>query len=293
MSKLTTPTDPTPTDPTGPTVPTDPRVPKVATAPADTRPRDLPVRVFRISAVAMATFVLAGPGGASYLAAPWRVVGEPDPHIPFDLHRWHVTDITAFVALLLVGALLACALAPRRSAPAAQSFLASVAALSAAGLFIADPAMILMPCAGLTLLFLATYPQRRQLLRWHRSPRTDRPAIAVAAAATPYLLFDLARNIELQVIDTGQHGELGHWAIGAALSAGLLVAGWLAATGGRSGRGLRSVLGVTYLYLGIAALTIPRHDGSWSTPGGLFALLLSIGFIVTLRSSRANLGRRT
>jgi hypothetical protein len=88
------------------------------------------------------------------------------------------------------------------------------------------------------------------------------------------------------VTDTSQHGELGHWAIGAALSLVLLLAGWLAATSGRAGRPLSAVLGVTYLYLATAALSIPHHDGSWSFLGGAVACVAGAGFLAVGISRR-------
>jgi hypothetical protein len=242
------------------------------------QPRDVPTLIFRIIAFAMATFVLAGPGGAAYLPAPWRIVGEPDPTVPFELHRWHVTDITALVALLLVGALLASATTPRRSVPAGQTFLAGIATLATAATFVREPGMILVPCVVLTGIFLATYPNRRGLLGWHREPRS-RITVAAAALATPYLVTDIVHNVHLQLVDTSQHADMGHWAIGAALSTTLLLAGWLAATGGRTAQPLSTTLAVTYLYLGLAALSIPHHDGSWSTTGGILALVLAGGFM--------------
>jgi hypothetical protein len=252
----------------------------------DTPRRDVPAIVFRATSFAMAVFVLTGPGGASYLPAPWRVVGEPDPSISFELHRWHVTDITALVALLLVGALLACALAPRRSLPAAQSFLGTVTLLAVAAPFTRDPAMILVPCVTLATLFVATYPERRQLSRVSAATGRNLAARAAAVVATPYLLYDITRNLRTQLVDTSQHGELGHWAIGVALSASLLLAGWLAARGGNASRGLNATLGVTYGYLGVAALTIPHHDGSWSIPGGVIALVVAAAFVLAAARRR-------
>jgi hypothetical protein len=248
----------------------------VPAAPARRR-LDIHVLVFRAVAVAMSAFLLSGPGGAAYLPAPWRI-GEPDPTISFELHRWHVTDISAFVALLLVGLLVASAVTPRRSAPAAQSFVTAAGTLAVAGLFTSEPAMILVPCVALAVIFLAAYPGRRELLRRQHGERSF-AALAAAGVATPYLLVDAGSNIVRQVTDTSQHGELGHWAIGAVLSLVLLLAGWLAATSGRAGRPLRAALGVTYLYLATAALSIPHHDGSWSFLGGAVACVAGAGFL--------------
>ena len=40
-----------------------------------------------------------------------------------------------------------------------------------------------------------------------------------------------------------------------------------------------ALLGATYLYLGVAALTIPDHDGSWGVLGGGPALVAGVAYL--------------
>ena len=77
-----------------------------------------------------------------------------------------------------------------------------------------------------------------------------------------------------------EHAIHHHWYGVAAVSVSLIVAGYLIA-GRRAGwQALGIIVGMTYLYLGAAALALPTHDGSWGTSGGYLSLAGGAAFIV-------------
>lgn len=177
------------------------------------------------------------------------------------------------MSLLVVGALLACAIAPRRNVVAAQAFLAAVASLAVLSFAMPDPSEALVPCILLTVLFVAGHPRRRALPRWHGGRHHSMLRVVTAAVATPFLLRNAWLNLGLQLANVAEHATLGHWAGAAALAIALLLVGWLAAGDGPGARPLAVVLGVTWLYLGVAALVLRAYDGSWKLSGAIVALV--------------------
>ena len=84
----------------------------------------------------------------------------------------------------------------------------------------------------------------------------------------------------------------GRWTGGIILNLCLVLAGLLAATKRPGWRELGILVGITYLYLGAAALTVPDQPGSWGVVGGILALLGGASYIAAAlgeaqRASRA------
>ncbi len=231
--------------------------------------RDVPVLVFRLVTAVLATFVLTGPGGARNLLNPW--VTGTGAHV--EMHRWHATDLPALVSLLVVGVLVVCIIAPRRHIVAGQAFLAAVASLGLLSLTMPDASAALAPSVALAVVFVAAHPRRRALVQWQGQDERNLVAVTAAVVGTPFLLSNAWTNLGQQLTDTSEHAALGHWAGAAALAMALLLVGWLAAAGAPGSRPLAVVLGVTWLYLGAAALRLPAHDGSWKPVGAVVALV--------------------
>lgn len=245
------------------------------------RPIDRRTWAYRVVAFLVVVLILTGPGGAVGLLAPWTAVGPADAS--FELHRWHSTDIAVFASLLVAGPLLASLRRPRASVALVQSALVGAVSLAALAPLMPAPAAALVPAGAITGLVLASFPDRRSLLRLPASggPWSSRLA---ALAAAPFLLWNAAQNLQWQLSGAGPHAELGHWAGAVALALTLLVAGRLAASPGHDARRLSIVVGASYAYIGAAALQLPVHDGSWGTGGGLLSLALAVLFL--LPSSR-------
>lgn len=257
----------------------DRRPAAVSEAPAR---RDVAVLVYRIVVTVVLGLVLAGPGGAVGLLSPWFDVGAAD-HTSFELHRWHATDISAFVTLLLAGSLLASLRRPRERALLVQSFVGGCVLFAAVSPLLPDPTAVLLPVGMMSALVVGSYPQRRALLRIPPAFGRRLPAVAAAAVATPFLMANAWQNLERQVAGVGEHAALGHWAGAAALAAALLLSTWLATSTAASARILGVVVAGTYVYLGAAALVLPQHDGSWSSSGAAVALVVGALLLAAVR----------
>jgi hypothetical protein len=261
-----------------------------AASAAATRRRDLPTLAFRVVGGLVAGSILTGPGGLQGLASPWATLPHATDGLTPELHRWHGTDLTALVTLLMCGSLLALLWRPRARPVLAQATLVAAGALAAGGLA-TGVSKASLPCLTFIGLVLATYPRRRALLSLSSPQGPSRPLLAVAVAAAPLLVWNAVTNIRYEVQGVGgEHAVFHHWMGAAALAAALLVLGFLAATRRPGYAALGALLGGTYLYLGVAALQIPGHDGSWGVSGGLAALVGGAAFLrATWRAARPTL----
>ena len=131
--------------------------------------------------------------------------------------------------------------------------------------------------AVMAALLIVPHPRPRSLLRL-RGGTWNRRLMAVALGVAPFLCTSAWVNVSRQLEGSGPHAELGHWAGAAALPVTLLLLGFLAATGRAGWRLVTGLLAVTYGYLGVAALLLPHHDGSWGVVGGVIALASAAGY---------------
>ncbi len=264
----------------------EPRAQTEATT-ARTGGRDGRSLIFRGVVGLMLLLLLTGPGGLAELASPWLPVRPATADYTPELHRWHSTVLSAFVSLLVGGSLLALLARPRRQPLLAQFVLLALGTFILGHL--SNP--VIVPVVGFVALIAATYPTPRALLSVRQAGPVRRPILALAVAAASLLVYDVAANVRLQFIDVSEHAVHGHWLGAAVVAASLALAGLLASTGRPGWQVLGVVTGLTYLYLGVGALAIPSHDGSWGVTGGLLALSAGAGFLAATVTEGRRQGR--
>ena len=241
---------------------------------ARTGGRDWRSLIFRGVAGLILLMILTGPGGLAELASPWLSVRPAAADYTPELHRWHSTVLSAFVSLLAGGSLLALLARPRRQPLLAQFVLLAI------GIFILGHlGAAIVPVVVFVALIAAAYPAPRALLSATREGPVSRPILALALAATSVLVYDVAANVQRQFTDMSEHAVHGHWLGAAVVAVSLMLAGLLTATRRPGWRVLGVITGLSYLYLGVGALAIPFHDGSWGVTGGLLALSAGAGFL--------------
>lgn len=236
------------------------------------------VGLFRGLAAVFVVFQLFNLGN---LLAPWNA----DPALALtglaapDTHLWHAA-LPGAVRLLLTGG-VAAALLVR---PASKPLLAQWLILSAA-----VTVVVVVPFAGLppllfivlpTVLVVAAYPWPSKLANL-RGTRIDRPLAALTTLAAAALAPSVWQNLARQLDNVGgEHATEAHWALDAAHVVLLLAAGALASTRRTGGQTLAILTGVTFLYLGIAAIAIPEQAGSWGTLGGALGMAAGIAYLI-------------
>jgi hypothetical protein len=232
---------------------------------------------------------------------PWTIIGCPGctPGVTTtpELLRWHGAEHGATVGLLFGGSLLAL-LWRARAKPLLLQFyaLGHVVLVLLYGVFgqsynsvgaLVGFAVLVGVTTG---LLIATYPAAREVFSFRRTEPASRPLLALAVAAALALAPTTMHRLVWQVQGVGGESAVhARWTGGVILAVCLVLAGLLTATKRPGWRALGILTGITYLYLGAAALTVPDQAGSWGVPGGLLALLGGMAYIAvtTLEGRRA------
>jgi hypothetical protein len=222
------------------------------------------------------------------LLAPWNA----DPALALtglaapDTHLWHAA-LPGAVRLLLTGGVAAALLFRPASKPLLGQWLILSAAVTV---------VVVVPFAGLppllfivlpTVLVVAAYPWPSKLANL-RVARVDRPLAALTILAAAALAPSLWQNLTRQLDNAGgEHATEAHWALDAAHVILLLAAGALASTRRPGWQTLAILTGVTFLYLGIAAIAIPEQAGSWGTLGGALGVIAGVAYLIAGMTQRS------
>ena len=156
--------------------------------------------------------------------------------------------------------------------------------------------LIVAPFVGPSMFFIAipvalvvaAYPAPRSLLDFSGERPVSHPLLGLTLVATVLLVPNLWHLFSSQLQGAG--GELAtanQWISSFEHIVLLLLAGVAASTKRPGWRTLGFLTGIAFIYLGIAALTVPAHPGSWGILGGVLALLSGTGYIaLTLLEAR-------
>lgn len=195
-----------------------------------------------------------------------------------EIHRWHDGQWTALAGILMCGTLLALLWKPRTKPHVMQFFTVSTIVLGTL-LILFDPVggvSVVVPFGLLILL----YPDHRELLK---IPSKENMSTILLILTTIMALCLIPVSLEafgLQINSiTDEHDKVGHWAIAASLGIIFILAGVFASLKEKGSAVVGILLGLALLYLGAASLSIPAHDGSWGTTGGILALAGGGGYI--------------
>jgi MFS family permease len=235
--------------------------------------------IFRVVAGLVSLLFLAI-GGLNGLLVPWFPALAPDNPViqrP-DIHYWHDAEFGALVAILLVGSLLALAWRPYEQ-PLLLQFVAlwSVLLILTVAPFEPGVVVFLIPI-GLVLL---TYPGARGLFKFPNSGPFSRSMLVLATVSGAMLARPTWNAFQLQLTDHDEHAAANHWIIAVTLAITLVAAGILAASRRPGWFALGCIVGIAFVYLGLAALTLPNQDGSWGVTGGILALLIGTAYLGT------------
>lgn len=228
--------------------------------------------------------VLAVAGAGPGLLAPWTLMAAWPGHQYPELHRWHDAQWGALLVILLAGPLMRLLLRPAERPLLLQFLLVATGALVLLNAPF-DPLILLGFAFGLfgpvaLLAYLA--PERCELRVFGLQPgeRLNWALVALSVLVGGLLARPAWRGYDMQLLGAhDEHSTLQHWLLTAMLTVALVTAGWLAATKRPGAVALGIIAGVALVYLGIAAVAVPDHAGSWGTLGGMLAVLAGIAYI--------------
>jgi hypothetical protein len=243
------------------------------TSPPHGQARDRRSTTFRVVAGLVAVGLLSAGMIVLFMLAPWTTAGPWPDDYAIEMHRWHHADAGALFGFLVAGSLLAAIPAPRQRPVLVQAAIVGLASLLVASLVDEISAGALVIPVVVTTIIIAAYPNRRELVSLRSGASISLPLLGLTVATAIPLLLNAWDNLQMQADDHSQHAAEGHWSASAAVAVALIAIGLLVASRRPGWVALGALLGATWLYLGVAALTIPDHDGSWGVLGGAIALV--------------------
>jgi hypothetical protein len=239
--------------------------------------RDWRLIIWRVVAVLGALFFLVLMPGLMALLEPWVLVAPDGPGYTAEIHRFHEAHWAVINAVLLGGCLLALLRKPREQPLLAQFFIVAVL-IDAIGFALTEAPD---PTAFVILaIVIAAYPAPRALLGVSREGPISVPLLGLSILAAAFLLPEVSRLVPMQLAGLGgEHATQHHWILTAILELMLIVGGLLAATRRPGWKALGFIVGLAFLYLGVASISLPYYAGSWNVWGGALATLGGCAFI--------------
>jgi hypothetical protein len=244
--------------------------------------------------------ILAGLGALLFLmnlyrlTAPWAPLAwypNDDPRqLNPDLHRWHDAMWGAVAGILEGGALLVLLLRPREK-PLLMQYQALNIIVAAPLILPFEPQLVFVMI--ILLIIIASYPAPRALLDFSQKEPISRPLLALSLTAAVLLAPYMLRLLIWQIQGAGgEQATANEWIADVEHSALLLAGAFMACTKRPGWRALGILTGLVFLYLGVAALALPTHAGSWGVAGGIVSLLGGLLYIAaTIREARRPLPR--
>ena len=239
------------------------------------------VIVFGIVAALLALFFMLIQFALPSLAEPWVLLESATKTFHPEIHRWH-DAMWGVLNALLAGAILLALVWRGQRRPLLAQFFALAMLISSASFIAFDPTHFFeyIPLVAL-VIFIVAYPAPRALLNFASGGRISIPLLALGILAAVLLAPDVYRNVTLQIYDrTSEHAQYMHWLLSAVTDVLLVAAGLLVCTKRPGWKSLGVITGISFLYLGSAAITVPYHPGSWGTIGGVISILGGINFLV-------------
>ena len=219
--------------------------------------------------------------GALALLAPW-VLLAPAPGGFSGVFPGYVAQVGALACILGCGCLLALLWKPGEKPLLAQFLgVAFIVFTLITLVFLASNLTVLLIATIVLMgLFVVTYPRPRSLVSFSREGALSIPLVVLSLVAAvllaPSAWHDLTYQLRFPVAEYAQSGE---WMYSLMLALLLILGGLLSATKRAGWNVLGILIGVTLLYLGVAAFVAPHSVGSWGTVGGVLAVLVGVAYI--------------
>jgi hypothetical protein len=233
--------------------------------------------IWRVVAGLGALFFLIVMPGLIALLEPWVLLAPDGPGYTAEIHRFHEAHWAVMNAVLFGGCLLALLRRPREQPLLVQFFIVAIL-IDAIGLALTQP---LDPMAFIILaIVLAAYPAPRALLSVSRKGPVSVPLLGLCILAAALLLPEIWRLVPMQLAGLGgEHATEHHWMLTAILEVMLIAGGLLAASRRPGWKALGIIVGLAFVYLGVASISLPYYAGSWNVWGGALATVGGLAFI--------------
>ena len=214
---------------------------------------------------------------------PWQPLNTDIP----GLTKWHTAGGAPLIGILIGVLLLATLWYPEKKAGLMQMILyeylvaAPIIALLRITYLGFDPSSWVY--YALAAVLMVIFPGRGQLFSLKGEGLASKPLVILTIAAMLLLLPDFIRNAQWQITGFMEDQALRYnWLEQIFWILNLIGGGWLTAIKRPGWQVLGILLGIVYLYLGIAAISIPEEIESWGTVGGILSILVGVAYLVVM-----------
>lgn len=235
--------------------------------------------------MALVGFILLD--GVREAIAPWSM------HVYYDAQpeilRWHHLAHGATVGVLLSGSMLALVWRPANKPLLLQMYMIGFLTLTAV-YGTRDPMAIVgfLPASLVVFgILLAAYPDRRSVLRFSR-PGVSRVlaglTVFAAVAMAPPVIRAFTHVYEAPAFEGA--ADPSRWGADIIMSFTLIIAGLLVSSKRGGWLPLGIIVGLDFLFIGAAALSIPDQPGSWGIPGGILSIAFGAVWLAVIWRER-------
>ena len=230
---------------------------------------------------------------------PWVTIGCPacdatNPNYNLELYRWFGAQHGALVGILYSGSLIALLWKPRNNPLLLQFFIIGFILFSATFFFFSLGDSDLLNLAFqifcffiVPLIILAlTYPGKGLWSNIFKQAEYHWSILLLTLVAFVLLIPQTWQHATLQLNSDHEFATYFRYAGSVNLFLGLISSGIVAATRKPGWKQLTILIGITYIYLGIAAITIPDQPESWGTYWGILSIIGGIAYLACTKDKK-------
>lgn len=220
---------------------------------------------------------------------PWVTIGCPgcdisNPNYDVNQYRWFGATHGALVGFMFTGSLIALLWKPWEKPLLLQYYILGHIWFLVAGWLIMEsnpdalPFIEVIFLAPLVILSL-TYPGKGVLTNMFKQAEYHRPLLILTLIVLVFLTPIMWESLMLQMNSGDDAAQFNRWLGVFEMCSAIILASVLAATRKPGWKPLTILIGITFIYLGLAAITVPNNPGSWGILGGILSILGGIGYI--------------
>ena len=230
---------------------------------------------------------------------PWVTIGCPacdsaNPNYNLDLYRWFGAQHGALVGILYSGSLIALLWKPRNLTLLLQFFIIGFILFSATFFFFSiGDSNLLISAVQIFLFFIlplillaVTYPGKGLWSNIFKQADYHWFILLLTLVAFVLLIPQTWQHATLQINSDHEFATYFRYAGSVNLFLGLISSGIVAATRKPGWKQLTVLIGLAYIYLGIAAITLPDQPASWGTYWGILSIIGGIAYLACVKDKK-------
>ena len=230
---------------------------------------------------------------------PWITIGCPgcdanNPNYNVDLFRWFGAIHGAHVGILMTGSLIALLWKPWNKVLLLQFYiLAHIIFVAVFYIFPSEPNPDALPFIEIiffipSIILALLYPGKGLWSNMFKGANSHRPLLILTFISALVMAPIAWQHFNFQLNNNDQFTEFNRWNSTVSLYIAFIFTSLLASTRKPGWKELTILIGIAYLYLGVAAFTVPDLPGSWGIIGGILSTIGGVAYLFFAFSKKIN-----